>query len=680
MFKCKFIPLVAFLLVSLQAFSQEEAELKSKIDSIQQIISTTSDDSIKIVALEDWDDLIYLTQPEEDFHINKKIEKICRLNLQKKLKPSRKKYFTISLIIACNHIGSNLTDHGDYQTALKYHMEALRLSLKLKNKKREASSYTGLGNVYGIIGHHQEAIDYYRKSYAIYAKLKDYTMSAVGLNNIGIENSYLGYDDSAIYYYRLSLKYTDLKDYPYDYSTTLNNIGSIFYDANQHDSAMYYFTEAMKIAEELNYEDNQALLSNNIANIYLSRNEYAKAEELFLRAESLAIKSGTILYSLDANSGLATLYQKTHQLDKSIACLERQLLLTDSIYNQEAKQMALEESFQLDMQTVRIEDSISKAKQKEISDLQLKSKNEEIANQKNKQIILFGGLALVFIFAGFMYNRFRITRKQKGIIEEQKLMVEEKQKEILDSITYAKRIQKAILPGDKMMLQWFPNHFVFYRPKDIVAGDFYWMESNEEYVFLAVCDCTGHGVPGAMVSVVCHNALNRSVREFKLTDPGEILNKTRELVIEEFEKSDEDVKDGMDISLIVFEKKSLNQKNKRFQWAGANNPLWILEKDNMKELKADKQPIGKYINPKPFHSHTIDLDEGQMIYLFTDGFADQFGGEKGKKYKYSSLQKLLIQTSREDLEKHGQLLDNDFEKWKGKLEQVDDVCIIGLRI
>ncbi|MBK9591393.1 MAG: SpoIIE family protein phosphatase [Crocinitomicaceae bacterium] len=208
-------------------------------------------------------------------------------------------------------------------------------------------------------------------------------------------------------------------------------------------------------------------------------------------------------------------------------------------------------------------------------------------------------------------------------------------------------------------------------------GDFYWLEKSSDQILIAACDCTGHGVPGAMVSVICNNALNRSVREFGLKEPGKILDKTREIVISEFEKSEDEVKDGMDISLCALSISTLN-----LNWSGANNPLWILRKGSteIEEIKADKQPIGKYAAAKSFTTHQKNLEKGDLIYLITDGYQDQFGGEKGKKFKASELKKLLVSISNESMDSQKKKIDEAFESWRGKLEQIDDVCIIGIRV
>ncbi|MBN4071304.1 serine/threonine-protein phosphatase [Crocinitomix catalasitica] len=261
-------------------------------------------------------------------------------------------------------------------------------------------------------------------------------------------------------------------------------------------------------------------------------------------------------------------------------------------------------------------------------------------------------------------------------IIEQKERIEQQNHEITESINYAKRIQMAILPPPELAKKYLPQSFMLYKPKDIVAGDFYFLEPVGDLVVFAAADCTGHGVPGAMVSVICNNALNRSVREFKLKKPEDILNKTREIVIAEFEKSVQDVQDGMDISLCTY-----NPQTRELWWAGANNPLWIIRKgsEEIEELKPDKQPIAVYSAIQPFTGHSIQMHEGDTIYVFTDGYQDQFGGERGKKYRPAQLRETLVSLSKKDITQQKEILNQDFEDWKGDYEQVDDVCLLGVR-
>lgn len=345
--------------------------------------------------------------------------------------------------------------------------------------------------------------------------------------------------------------------------------------------------------------------------------------------------------------------------------------------DKEIKEMALRNA---QLETERKESELKIQKQQ--AKIETELKNEQMKQEKNRRYFLYCGLVLVTLFGGFMFNRFKITKKQNHIIasqkqevEQQKHIVDEKQKEITDSINYAKRLQQAILPPTEFITKNFPNSFLLYKPKDIVAGDFYWAEQINELFFIAAADCTGHGVPGAMVSVVCSNALNRAVKEFALTDTGNILDKTRELVIETFEKSNAEIKDGMDISLLCIDK-----QNQKIFWSGAHNPLWYVQDNQLTEIKADKQPIGKSYDTKPFTTHKIVYKTETIFYLFTDGFADQFGGPKGKKFKYKQFEETLVSISNKPMTEQTEIIDKKFGEWKGLLEQVDDVCIIGIKI
>lgn len=298
-------------------------------------------------------------------------------------------------------------------------------------------------------------------------------------------------------------------------------------------------------------------------------------------------------------------------------------------------------------------------------------------------IVIFLLLASLFMLYRWRTAKLRkrqkiLTQKIREATEElllQKQEIEEVHREITDSIAYAKRIQLAILPPQDYFEEQLPNAFVLYLPKDVVAGDFYWMQEHESKTLFAAADCTGHGVPGAMVSVICNNGLNRAVRESNLSDPGEILDKTRELVLAEFHKSSEEVKDGMDIALCSLQGTTL-------KYAGAHNPLWIIRKGSqeVEEIKANKQPIGKYDEPLPYTTHTVKLSDGDSFYIFSDGYADQFGGEKGKKFKAANFKRLLLSIQNESMERQKVLIDEAFDRWKGALEQLDDVCVIGVRV
>lgn len=266
--------------------------------------------------------------------------------------------------------------------------------------------------------------------------------------------------------------------------------------------------------------------------------------------------------------------------------------------------------------------------------------------------------------------------KQNTKLEIQKAEIEQKSNDILDSIKYAERIQTAILPTDDTLNNIFEGeHFVLYKPKDIVSGDFYWADKFDNQAIFAAVDCTGHGVPGAFVSIVGFNGLNRTVNEFDLRQPAQILDKLTDLVVGTFAKSESQIKDGMDIALC-----NIDYSKNILTYAGANNPLILIRNGELTEIKANKQPIGEFHNRVPFTNHELKLEKGDCIYVFSDGFADQFGGEKGKKFKNKALKELLIEISTFDMRTQRAKLSEAFENWKGDFEQLDDVCMFGVKI
>lgn len=362
-----------------------------------------------------------------------------------------------------------------------------------------------------------------------------------------------------------------------------------------------------------------------------------------------------------------------------------ELVNQQTILEKEKKNLlAIQEEYASIEKALKIKELLVKKQGKTIDDQgnEIITKADKIEEQKSIIWLSVIFLLVVSVLGILAYRSYRLKNKanilvihQKEEIEKQHEVLEEQHREITDSINYAKRIQDAILPPLKIVRGYMPDSFILYKPKDIVAGDFYWMEGVNNLIIFAAADCTGHGVPGAMVSVVCHNAMNRAVREFMLVEPHEILDKTREIVLETFAHSTEQVNDGMDIALCT-----LNTESNKLSFAGANNGLYLIRQGELTQIKADKQPIGKYEDAKPFTLHEFDLEKGDVIYTFSDGYPDQFGGAKGKKFMYKPFRELLLSIHHKPMEEQQTLLLNAFEEWRGSMDQIDDVCIIGVRI
>jgi serine phosphatase RsbU (regulator of sigma subunit) len=274
-----------------------------------------------------------------------------------------------------------------------------------------------------------------------------------------------------------------------------------------------------------------------------------------------------------------------------------------------------------------------------------------------------------------VFERTKELETEKKEVEKQKQLIEEKNKEITSSIQYALRIQTAILLPSRIVKKYLADSFIVYIPKDIIAGDFYWIETIDDLVLFAACDSTGHGVPGAMVSVVCHNALNRAVREFNLFKPSDILDKTAKIVFESFSKSEDEIKDGMDVSLCV-----LNTKTKTLEWAGAKNPLWLIKNGEFTEAKADKQSIGITEVVQPFTNHQFRLNKGDNIYIFSDGFADQFGGEDKSKLNRKRFKELIKSNQHLPLHDQGVALEKFMTGFRKNTGQTDDILVMGVKV
>lgn len=568
-----------------------------------------------------------------------------------------------------NNIADIYETQGNISAALKCYEESLKIHERMNNSRGIAQAYNNLGFIYSTQGDLEKALDYYQKSFKIKKELKDKSGMAVSLSNIGYIYMLKKLDYKAMSYYLLALKSAQEINDKQRMALVYSNIGGILQNQGNDAKALENFKKGLSLSEEIGDIDGVAHYMYNLGTLFLKKGKTDSA--LYFGNESMrhAENVGSPTLIRLSSELLKNAYKAKGNSAKALEYFELYFKMNDSINNEETKKATFKQQLNYEYEK---KEALAKNEQE-------KKDVENAAAIFRQRIITWSigiGLLIVVIFSIFLYKRFVLTQKQKHIIEEQKKMVDEKNTEILDSISYAKRLQDAILPPIKIIEQQFPKSFVLFKPKDIVAGDFYWFEQIDELLLFAAADCTGHGVPGAMVSVVCSNALNRAVKEFKITEPGKILDKVRELVVETFQKSESEVKDGMDISLCCF-----NKKTNQLKWSGANNPLWIIRTDSeLVEYKANKQPIGKIDSPKPFTTHSIDLQNNDTIYLFTDGYSDQFGGPKGKKFKYLPFKELLQSIQTKPMAEQSKLLDAEIENWKGALEQVDDILVIGIKI
>jgi tetratricopeptide (TPR) repeat protein len=588
-------------------------------------------------------------------------------------------------------IGTVFLQQGKFDKALDFLSTALHLFEKEKDQAGMARCYNNIGNIYYFLKNLDEALNYYKLAADICIPTNNKSLLAKLYNGMGVIYSVKKEFDKALQIYEKAAKITEETGD----NTTLfgiwNNIANIYYSQKKYKEAMFFFQRYSKMANSIQDKKGVATSYNNIAECYQKLNEVNNAVAYYNRALAIADSFNIFQQRFTAYTGLSEVYETKKDYKTAFHNYRKAMTWKDSLSNQDVTKRITKITAKLD----------AEKKEKENELKQLAIDIEHKSQIKRQKIITFSviiALLLSLFLVYFIFRGFRQKKKANLALEEINKIIEEKNKDITDSITYAQRIQSAILPSDEFIKQYLPGSFIYYKPKDIVAGDFYWMhvlssqKEKSESILIAAADCTGHGVPGAMVSVVCSNALNISVKEFGITEPGKILDKVRELVLETFSKSGSEVKDGMDISLCSIQP-TPGSENLTIQWAGANNPLWYLQKkfperndpqgeseDMLKEIKPDKQPVGKIDDPKPFTTHSITLKKNDTLFLFTDGYADQFGGTKGKKYKYKQLEELLKTNASKSAEEQKEILNAAFTNWKGNLEQVDDILIIGIKV
>lgn len=660
-----FLVAIFFLFSYTFAISQSESQLW------EMAKNEKNHDTVRLAALYDLAWVFVYNDPDSTYSIAEVQLKLAQKTRQNKWEAK-----------AYNAMGAALQNRSAFSRAIECYQKGLKIYESLNDTKNMAGALGNIGSVYIAIGDANKALEYQLKCLELVQKVGLLEGVASSLNNICIIYADLKDNKKALFYGEQAAEmYKLLKD-DYGLSSALANIGKAYANLKNSEKAMNFYKLSLNIAEKNNFADKILETKRDLAELYYSQKKYDIAIKISLEVKKMAMEGEDIATISGTNRLLADAYYKVGNLKAAYECLNDYEKTKDTITNllNLGDIARLEAKMEFDKKNEA--DSIRNAEAQHLKDVEILAKSAQIEKDRIQKIALYGGILFMIISGGIMYNRFRFIRKQKNIIEkqsketeEQKIIIEEKQKEILSSISYAKRLQEAILPPKNAISNLLPQSFILYKPKDIVAGDFYWLEHKQKKIMIAAADCTGHGVPGALVSVVCSNALNRAVNEFEFTEPGKILDKTRELVVETFERSEMEVKDGMDISLAVIDK----DKN-LIQWAGANNPLWIIRNSELIEFKPNKQAIGKVDNPVEYKTHEISLLNGDCLYIFTDGYADQFGGPNGKKFKYRQLYDLMIELSQLSIVQQKEKLDKEFNEWKGNLEQVDDVCVIGIKI
>jgi len=576
-----------------------------------------------------------------------------------------------------NQIGYNYYFLSDFNHSVEFFLKTLKICELQGNKSGIAGCHNNIGSIYLELEDTVNALHHHLLALSIRKEINkndEESKNAIAMSygNVGKTYFLASNYTKAMEYYNLCLAISKEVGNKKREALMLNNIGSILAEQKKYNEALPYFLNALNLYKEIDSPENVALCLNNIAEIYFRKKDYTNSIENYKAALVISENNSTLSDMKTSYDGLRNCYVALGDYKLAHDYLSKSVLIKDSIFNEENSSQINELLAKFD----------SDKKEQEIKILQ---KDKEMSSWLRNSLIV-GSLLLVFL-AISLYSRNKVKQKanselslknknieeQKQIVEYQKLALEVHQKEIVDSINYAKRIQYALLANEDLLSKNLDSHFVLFKPKDIVSGDFYWATEHNNSFYIAVCDSTGHGVPGAFMSLLSIGFLSEAIKEKSIAEPNQVFDYVRKRLIESI--TNEDQRDGFDGILLRFEKTSHT-----ITYVAANNHPIIVSNNEIRHLAYDKMPVGKGVKSDKFTLHTIQSSKEDTIYLYTDGYADQFGGEKGKKFKYKPLNDMLLLNNKRTLNEQKEILDTTFNNWQGSLEQVDDVLIVGIKV
>ena len=634
------------------------------------------------------------------------------------------------------NIGTVYSDKGTYDKAIKYYLKALKIYTEIAYKKGLSSTYNNIGTIYYSQRNYNKAMSYYTEAYKIDKSRADKIGMANYFNNIGAIYYNKKQYNKALVAYKKSLSLEQQLQDKSGIALSYSNIGLVYGDQGFFTKSIKNYEKAISYYKQIGNENTLALTYIHVATLKLKivqlltlsktqKKQYLKESIQYAnQAYQLAQKTHSLPRLKSALSQLYLAYELSEDYKKAMSYAKLYIAANDSLFNLE-KHKALAEMEAKYQYNKRIAiDSIANAKKDQIQKLEIakiKAENKRQNAQNNlflvaiSLLILIIGLILWFFFKNKKTNKL-LKQQQKSIFEKntelshlvdeittQRDMVNQQKEQITlilkavsQSIDYAKKIQNATLPKAQYLQKNFSDYFILFKPRDIVSGDFYWWAEVEGEAVIAAADCTGHGVPGAIMSMLGMSLLKEIVVKEYISHPGVILRRLRKEIINTLQQKGEigEQKDGMDMALI-----SINLQTKELQFSGANNPLFIITERTLQidkkfvktfnvldsektlyEISPDKMPISIYDKMERYTTHKITLEEGDQLYMFSDGYADQFGGEKGKKFMKKAFKKILLKNAHLSMKKQNEILTKTFELWKEKEEQIDDVLVMGICI
>jgi serine phosphatase RsbU (regulator of sigma subunit) len=570
-----------------------------------------------------------------------------------------------------SNLANFYSDEGNNKLALAYYDTVSSLTDRQKDPKRYAYLRVNIATIYSDLKQADSALGYYQEAIQILEKNDPNNINLpIVYNNLGATYLELGDTAKAELEFFKVLRLATLAKQIYSRASAYEHLGIITFSKELYDSSFALLHLALTLHRNSHAMFGISSTCNTLGTFFYERHQYDSAI-FYLKQGAFAANQIRDLYRLDDYyKTLSLSYEKLGKLDSALHYQRKAETVKDSLYNLNKSNVVSE---------------AATAAQNDRRKHEIELLNEAASR---KAILMYAIVAisvLVLLLLVIAVNRYRVKKKSNDLlekrndeIENQKSIIEEKNKDITDSIRYAQRIQNAILPTTEKMKDVFPESWCCFIPKDIVSGDFYFFEKSGDYSLFAVVDCTGHGVPGALLSVVGHNLLSKAITDLNLTMPDQILTFMNSEINHLFRnnRSQTGIKDGMDIAICTY-----HAPSQTAYFSGALNSLYHFRNGICTVYKPDKIALGtESIIPAQFTRHTIPLNQGDQIVLFSDGYADQFGGSTGKKLKYKPFRELLQSVISNKMDQQGAELEIAFEKWKLNYEQVDDVCVASVKI
>lgn len=590
---------------------------------------------------------------------------------------------------------------GDYEKAVNYALEAAEYAKEGGSKQQETECYSTIGHIYYHKAENENfrngedlvnARDYYVKAIEIAQEQNDSLWIVNNWIEIGLVRFQMGESGEAIRFLNnalnVSKRHSDEQEFFHNIAKASHNIALVFASQKRYNEAAINFRKAAEIDSILGNKEGVALI--RLAEIYLETGHINEAVRLAQNSFDTAVAYNFKLRAKQAAEVLQKAYAIQGKYQEAYKSLQQFQIFSDSLYSEEfikkLGNLELKHQFEMD------------ERERELV------YNAEIQRQKIIRNASIAGMVLALLLIFVIFRSYLQKRKankllqlknaqimqqkeeieaQRDLAAQQRDLIAGQKQEITDSIEYAFRIQAAVIPDESLVSAILTEYFIFYKPRDIVSGDFYWIGRIQGKVVIIAADCTGHGVPGAFMSMLGVAFLNEIVNKEQISDPGKILNRLRQEIIRalkqhgraEGEVNLKDMKDGMDVAAMT-----IDPEGKTVLFSGANNPLYLIRNDELVETKGNKMPVAIHQNMDDFTCHEFSVLKGDILYVFSDGFPDQFGGPNGKKFKYAPFKELLVGMKDKPMNEQKEILEKTFTTWMEGYEQIDDVMVIGVKI